>query len=126
MTVTAHIFTDAEGIIRFWSPEAEALFGYTMADTLGQSIEMLIVPQYRVMHRGGFAAAMAARVDLREDTVANIPIICADGKVRAFPGRLIVTTDVFRVASGVLAVFIAPAEDGAPNGLYDLFPEVLS
>ena len=121
----AHILVDAEGIIRFWDPRAEQLFGHAAADMTGRSIETLIVPQYRTMHRGGFTASMARVDPAREDTVANIPIMCADGHVRAFPGRLIVATDAFGKAGGVLAVFVAPEDGGGGNRLYDLFPEVL-
>lgn len=129
MTLTtddaAHLFADAAGTIRYWSAGAEALFGYPAAEMIGAPLEALIVPEHRAGHRRGFGAALARVDPAREDTVANIPIICADGQVRAFPGRLIVASDAFHRASGVLAVFVA-REGAGPNGLYDLFPEVVT
>src|SRR5262245_16968862 len=50
------IFTkDLDGIIQTWNPAAERLYGYTRAEAVGRSVEMLIPPD-RIQE---FAAVMA-------------------------------------------------------------------
>lgn len=44
--LTAHIRKDTHGIVQMWSPEAEALFGYTSAEMVGQSVLCLFPPDY--------------------------------------------------------------------------------
>jgi ferredoxin-NADP reductase len=41
-TQEAIIFADREGMIRLWNTGAEAIFGYTAAEVLGQSLELII------------------------------------------------------------------------------------
>jgi hypothetical protein len=36
---------------------------------------------------------------------ADLPVLCADGRVRAFAGRLLVLSDGLETAIGALAVF---------------------
>jgi len=41
-TQEAITFADREGMIRLWNTGAEAIFGYTAAEVLGQSLELII------------------------------------------------------------------------------------
>jgi PAS domain S-box-containing protein len=47
VTDYAIIIQDAEGRIEIWNPGAERLFGYTKAETIGQSIELIFTPEDR-------------------------------------------------------------------------------
>ncbi len=42
--------TDQNGVITFWNPAAEALYGYGQAEIIGKNIEYLLPPQYRGLH----------------------------------------------------------------------------
>jgi PAS domain S-box-containing protein len=53
--VTATLVVNASGCICQWSREAEALLGYSRAEAIGQSIELIIPPHLRRQHRAGFA-----------------------------------------------------------------------
>jgi PAS domain S-box-containing protein len=46
---------DTSGNILTWSRDAEALLGYTEAEALGRSIELIIPEHLRGRHHGGFA-----------------------------------------------------------------------
>jgi PAS domain S-box-containing protein len=46
---------DTSGIILTWSRDAEVLLGYTEAEALGRSIELIIPEHLRGRHHGGFA-----------------------------------------------------------------------
>jgi PAS domain S-box-containing protein len=50
----ATLTVDTTGLIRMWSPEAEALLGYGEVEVLGRSIELIIPPHLRGRHHAGF------------------------------------------------------------------------
>jgi PAS domain S-box-containing protein len=54
----AVIFADARGTIRRWNPAAAALFGYSAAEALGQTLDLIIPEHLRAAHWRGFDAAM--------------------------------------------------------------------
>jgi len=66
---TAHdafIAVDAEARITFWSPQAEALFGYTAQEARGACIDELVVPErWRASYRVEHDALLATRTDTR-------------------------------------------------------------
>jgi PAS domain S-box-containing protein len=50
----ATLSVDTTGLIRMWSRDAEALFGYASAEAIGRSIELIIPPHLRGRHHAGF------------------------------------------------------------------------
>ena len=53
------IFADPQGVIRVWNPGAEAVFGFSAAEALGQSLDLIIPERLRPAHWKGFHRAMA-------------------------------------------------------------------
>ena len=52
----AILMIGGDGLVTFWNPAAERLFGYGRAEALGQPVDALIVPpQYRNKHIEGLA-----------------------------------------------------------------------
>jgi len=56
----AMIFADREGAIRLWNRAAEALFGYSSAEVLGASLDVIIPERLRAAHWAGYRRAIAA------------------------------------------------------------------
>lgn len=56
----ATIFADLEGIIRTWNPAAERIFGFTAADAVGQTLDIIIPESLREAHWTGYDRALAA------------------------------------------------------------------
>ena len=56
----AVIFADREGIIRSWNARAEAVLGYTAAEAIGQSLDLIIPEHLRAADWRGYHAAIAA------------------------------------------------------------------
>jgi PAS domain S-box-containing protein len=54
----AIVFADREGMIRFWNPGAERLFGFTAAEAAGQSLDIIIPEPQRARHWSGFRQVM--------------------------------------------------------------------
>lgn len=59
-TSEAVIYADAEGIIRLWNRASEELFGFSRAEAIGQSLDIIIPERLREPHWRGFHAAIAA------------------------------------------------------------------
>jgi hypothetical protein len=50
-----------------------------------------------------------------EGAAANIPVLCADGITRRWPGRFTVIRDARGRPAGAAAVLVTPAEDDPPR-----------
>lgn len=99
----AIITTDRDGMIVSWNTGAEVLFGYPAAQAVGRPVDMVIPEHLRQAHWAGFHRAMQSPTI--RDRAADLPVLCADGEVRAFAGRLLVLSDALGVALGALAIY---------------------
>ena len=57
-TSDALIYADTEGNIQRWNAASSELFGFTSADALGQSLDIIIPKHLREAHWRGFDAAI--------------------------------------------------------------------
>lgn len=55
----AVVYADDTGIIRRWNRAATAIFGYGVAEALGEPLDLIIPEHLRAAHWHGFEAAMA-------------------------------------------------------------------
>lgn len=56
----AVIFSDRDGTIRIWNRGAELVFGYSAAEALGRSLDLIIPERLRAVHWEGFRRAVDA------------------------------------------------------------------
>lgn len=56
----AIIFADVNGRIQMWNAGAEAVFGFTSAEALGQSLDLIVPEELRDAHWRSFERAMKA------------------------------------------------------------------
>lgn len=54
----AIILADREGVIRFWNPGAERLFGFAAAEALGRPLDTIVPEPQRARHWAGFRRVM--------------------------------------------------------------------
>jgi PAS domain S-box-containing protein len=54
----AIVFSDAEGIIRFWNRGAERLFGFSPEEAVGRSLDIIIPERLRARHWEGYRQTM--------------------------------------------------------------------
>ncbi|MPY73295.1 MAG: PAS domain S-box protein [Alphaproteobacteria bacterium] len=50
----AIVAADREGIIRFWNPGAERIFGHSRSEAIGQSLDIIIPERLRERHWDGY------------------------------------------------------------------------
>jgi PAS domain S-box-containing protein len=55
----AVIYADLNGVIQLWNRGAEAVFGFTSEDAVGQSVDIIIPEKLRAAHWAGFNKAVA-------------------------------------------------------------------
>jgi PAS domain S-box-containing protein len=72
---------DTSGIILTWSRDAEALLGYTEAEALGRSIELIIPEHLRGRHHGGFARFVQTGVSTLPEVVTT-PMVHKSGETK--------------------------------------------
>ena len=58
-TAEAVVYANRDGVIERWNAAAVAMFGYTAAEAIGQSLDLMIPERLRQAHWRGFNAAMA-------------------------------------------------------------------
>ena len=92
----AIIAADAQGVIRFWNPGAERVFGFTAADAVGQSLDLIIPERLRDRHWRGYHEVMRTGQSRY-----------GDGDILAVPG---VRKDGTRIS---LEFTIVPLRDGS-------------
>lgn len=55
----AILYADRDGIIRLWNGGAERIFGFSAAEALGQSLDLIIPERHRQRHWDGYHQTMA-------------------------------------------------------------------
>ena len=56
----AVIHADRQGLIALWNPAAETMFGFSTAEAIGQSLDIIIPERLREAHWRGFHAAIVS------------------------------------------------------------------
>ena len=110
----AMVVADPNGVIVAIAGDAEALIGHSAGFAVGQTLDLIVPPDYRERHWRGFHAAMASGTARAEGMAAAIPVLCADGEVRRFPGRFTLIRDAHGRPVGAAAAIVEPAADDPP------------
>lgn len=113
MTEPALIFADPSGVVRAWNAGAEAMFGHPAAEAIGQSLDLVVPPDYRQRHWAGFNAAMAEHGGQIDHGAFDIPALHRDGRTVRVEVHLHVLHDSRERVTGALAV-MTPGDPAAP------------
>lgn len=79
-TGDAVIFADRDGIVRFWNPAAEAIFGYTEGEAVGQSLDLILPERQREAHWKGYGRAMLDGSTKYGSETLAVPAVRKDGE----------------------------------------------
>jgi PAS domain S-box-containing protein len=76
----AIIAADREGIIRFWNPGAERIFGYARGAAIGRSLDIIIPERLRKRHWDGYRQVIKSGVSrYGQGEILAVPGIKEDG-----------------------------------------------
>jgi len=78
-TYEAIIFADRDGMIRLWNTGAEAMFGYSAEETIGQSLDLIVPERQRGRHWEGYHKVMATGVTRYGKELLAVPAVRKDG-----------------------------------------------
>jgi PAS domain S-box-containing protein len=75
----AILYANREGKIRLWNAGAEAMFGYTPDEALGQSLDLIVPEKQRARHWEGWERVMASGVTKYGRDALAVPATKKDG-----------------------------------------------
>lgn len=76
----ALIAADKKGVIQFWNPGAMRIFGFSEAEALGQSLDIIIPERLRQRHWDGYDKTMATGESrYGESDLLAVPAVRKDG-----------------------------------------------
>jgi PAS domain S-box-containing protein len=77
----AIVLGDADGIIRLWNAGAEAVFGFTAAEAIGRSMDLIIPERLRARHWDGYRKTMATgQSRYGSGDLLAVPALTKDGR----------------------------------------------
>src|SRR5690606_36075352 len=101
----AIISSDAEGIIRFGNPGAGRRFGFTEAEALGRSLDIIIPDRLRARHWEGYAKVIrTGQSRYAEGDVLAVPALRKDGSQISVEFTLMALRDASGGLTGLVAV----------------------
>ena len=103
------VIADHSGTIRVWNDAATSLFGHEGRDAVGSSLDLIVPEQFRERHWLGFRRAWTDGIS-EAARVAMMPVLCADGEVRRFAGRLLPVKGPHGALAAIAGVYTPPTE----------------
>jgi len=76
----AVVVSDREGKVIVWNPAAERMFGFTEAEAMGQSMDMIIPERLRKRHWEGFDKSMETGTTRYGHDVLRVPAVDKAGR----------------------------------------------
>jgi PAS domain S-box-containing protein len=76
----AIVVADPSGAITVWNPAAERLFGFTQAEALGNSLDLIIPERLRERHWAGYGRTMTSGETRYAHDVLRVPAVHKDGR----------------------------------------------
>ena len=101
----AIIAADRDGIIRFWNPGAERIFGYIRDDAIGRSLDLIIPERLQQRHWDGYRRTMeSGKSRYGEGDMLSVPALHKNGKTISVEFTIIPMTDESGAMIGMAAI----------------------
>lgn len=101
----ALVYSDSKGMIRFWNAGAQRIFGFTEAEALGQSLDIIIPERLRGRHWDGYERMMATGQSSHEPhEVLAVPAVNKAGGTLSIQFTVAPVTGPDGVLAGIVAV----------------------
>lgn len=100
----AIVVSDASGLITVWNPAAEYIFGFTAAEALGVSLDLIIPERQRQRHWDQYAKTMSTGVTRYGHDLLRVPALHKDGRTLSIAFTVGLLQDANKTVTGVLAI----------------------
>ena len=101
----AIVAADREGVIRFWNPGAERIFGHASSEAVGQSLDLIIPERLRKRHWDGFRHTMeTGHSRYGEGDLLAVPAIRKDGATISVEFTIVPLKTEAGLMDGIVAI----------------------
>jgi PAS domain S-box-containing protein len=101
----AIIATDHSGIIDFWNPGAERIFGFSADEAVGHSLDLIIPENLRDRHWSGFNRVMASgESHYGHGDLLSVPALTRSGQRISVEFTIIILKDEHMRLAGTIAI----------------------
>jgi len=100
----AIIVSDAGGAITLWNPAAERVFGFTEAEALGQSLDLIIPERLRHRHWEGYHKTMSTGLTRYGHDLLRVPGAHKDGRTMSIAFTVALLQAPGGEVTGIVAV----------------------
>ena len=95
---------DAQGAITLWNRAAERIFGFTEAEALGQSLDMIIPQRQRQRHWDGYHKTMETGITKYGADLLRVPALHKDGHTLSIAFTVSMLFSQSREVTGIVAI----------------------
>jgi len=103
----AVVVADTSGAITVWNPAAERLFGFTPAEALGNSLDLIIPERLRERHWAGYERTMTSGETRYAHDVLRVPAVHKDGRALS----IAFTVGLLKGSQGAVTGIVAVIRD---------------
>ena len=100
----AIIASDASGAIALWNPGAERMFGYTEAEALGKSLDLITPERLRHRHWDGYHKSMATGTTKYGNDLLRVPATHKDGRAMSIAFTVAMLFGADQKVSAIVAI----------------------
>ncbi len=100
----AVLYADHEGVIRLWNAAAETMFGFSTAEAVDHSMEMIIPEKHRARHWEGWDKVMQSGVTKYGRDVLAVPALRKDGSRISIEFNIVLMKDAAGKVLGAAAM----------------------
>lgn len=101
----AIVYADAAGVIQIWNRGAVRMYGYTEAEAVGQSLDIIVPPGLRERHWSGFKLTMeTGHTRYGDGQMLAVPAVRKDGTRISVEFTIVPFTDSDGRMTGMAAI----------------------
>jgi PAS domain S-box-containing protein len=101
----AIVAVDRAGLIRYWNPGAERIFGFAAEEAMGRSLDLIVPENLRARHNDGFARVMAGGATrYGAGDLLAVPATTKDGRRISVEFTIVLLRDYHGAAAGMAAI----------------------
>ena len=98
---------DAQGLIILWNPACQRMFGFSEAEALGKSLDLIIPQRQQKPHWDGYHKTMATGQTKYGNDVLRVPAVHKDGHTLS----IAFTVSMLHKADGAVSAIVAVIRD---------------
>jgi PAS domain S-box-containing protein len=98
------VISDAKGVIIYWNPAAQRIFGFTESEALGKTLDLIIPERLRARHNEGYDHSMETGTTRYGDKLLTVPALHKSGNPLSIAFTVSMIFDEHGKASAVTAV----------------------